>query len=103
MTSINTRVRYNQQTTIPTTPCSRTKYHLMEVGDKISSFTMECTNRINKCAMWLCGRSRNNAPDEQRSPTDDIVQGPGPSPGSTGSCDDSQPPPKNCYRLVMLG
>ncbi|PSN41750.1 Dexamethasone-induced Ras-related protein 1 [Blattella germanica] len=30
--------------------------------------------------------------------------GPGPSPGSSSSCEDScQPPPKNCYRLVLLG
>ena len=30
--------------------------------------------------------------------------GPGPSPGSSSSCEDScKPPPKNCYRLVLLG
>lgn len=103
VTSINSQQYTQQQTTIPSTPCSRTKYHLMEVGGKISSFTMECSNRINRCATWLCGRSRNGSSDNQRSPGDDVVQGPGPSPGSTGTCDDSQPPPKNCYRLVMLG
>ncbi|XP_044735880.1 GTP-binding protein Rhes [Chrysoperla carnea] len=32
--------------------------------------------------------------------TSDIGHG---SPGSQGSCDDIVPPPKNCYRLVMLG
>lgn len=30
--------------------------------------------------------------------------GPGPSPGSSSSCEEScKPPPKNCYRLVLLG
>ena len=71
---------------------------------------MECTNRFNRCGTWFC--SRNNVAgsggsasqmDRARSPSSDIFQGPGPSPGSSGSCDDSQPPAKNCYRLVMLG
>lgn len=97
--------QYQQTLTTSATPCSRTKHHIMEVGDKISSFTMVCTSRLNQCATWLCGRKQNSASDsQQQSPSDDVIQGPGPSPGSTGSCgDDSQPPPRNCYRLVMLG
>lgn len=76
----------------------------MDVGDKISTFTMGCTNRLNRCGSWFCSRRRNSSANERPpSPASDIFQGPGPSPGS-GSCgDDSQPPPKNCYRLVVLG
>ena len=86
------------------TRCSRTKSHLLEVGDKISSFSMECSNRINRCANWFCTRNINTSTEHRpSSPSADVTQGPGPSPGSSGSCDDSQPPPRNCYRLVMLG
>lgn len=79
----------------------------MDVGGKISSFT--------KCGTWFCARSndddvggggamsRASGADRQRSPSLDAFQGPGPSPGGSASCDDSVPPPKNCYRLVMLG
>lgn len=91
---------------IQTTPCSRTKQHLLEVGDKIRGFTMECSNRINRCATWLCVKTQNtnNTSEHPNSPLTEVTQGPGPSPGSSGSCgDDSQPPARNCYRLVMLG
>lgn len=67
---------------------------------------MECSNRINRCATWLCGKTQNNnnISEHPSSPLTEVTQGPGPSPGSSGSCgDDSQPPPRNCYRLVMLG
>ncbi|XP_055383723.1 GTP-binding protein Rhes [Condylostylus longicornis] len=135
----------------------------MELGDKIGTFSMECSTRINKCGTWFCtrnnynnsnnnnnnnnnlfndingggsGSNSNSQIDDEEQPitsqyqqqqkqqqlsnnqqqqqingptkpsnqiTHEIVQGPGPSPGSSGSCDDSEPPPKNCYRLVMLG
>lgn len=84
-------------------PCSRTKKHLIEVGDKINSFTMECSDRLGRCSSWLCSRSHGTQSDRPGSPSADVFSGPGPSPGSSGSCDDSQPPAKNCYRLVMLG
>lgn len=64
---------------------------------------MECTNRLNRCSTWFCSRNNDTTMDRTRSPSVDVFQGPGPSPGSAGSCDDSVPPPKNCYRLVMLG
>lgn len=70
-------------------PCSRTRRHLLEVGDKIT--TWFCTNRMG-----------SSAQQEDKS-FGEVMHGPGPSPGSSGSCDDSQPPAKNCYRLVMLG
>lgn len=79
----------------------------MDVGGKISSFTMECTSRFNRCGTWFCARNNGTTSsasvDRPRSPSSDVFQGPGPSPGSSGSCDDSIPPAKNCYRLVMLG
>lgn len=84
-------------------PCSRTKRHLLEVGDKISAFTVECSQKVNKCTTWFC-TNRNNGPQYAEDKSfGEVMHGPGPSPGSSGSCDDSQPPPKNCYRLVMLG
>ncbi|XP_026481057.1 dexamethasone-induced Ras-related protein 1-like [Ctenocephalides felis] len=80
---------------------------------------MECSSTLGRCAGWLCGKTgfaspgeNNNAAvaghntsngDRPASPVIEIMHGPGPSPGSSGSCDDSQPPLKNCYRLVMLG
>lgn len=73
----------------------------MDVGGKISTFTMECTSRFNRCGTWFCSRNNGATLDRPRSPSSDVFQGPGPSPGSSG--DDSNPPPKNCYRLVMLG
>ncbi|GJQ84202.1 hypothetical protein Trydic_g2874 [Trypoxylus dichotomus] len=76
-------------------------------------------NFVGSCTSWLCA---NNAPEKQLpSPTDVAGSqtaattttpaantatnsaGPGPSPGSSNSCDDVIPPQKNCYRLVMLG
>lgn len=87
--------------------CSRTKRHLLEVGDKISAFTMGCSTKMNRCTTWLCAKNGGggnlHSYNDVQSPTAEVMQGPGPSPGSSGSCDDSQPPAKNCYRLVMLG
>lgn len=63
------------------------------------------------CMNWLCpqGNAKTSAitsPKEtvEASPIETMVTtGPNPSPGSSNSCEDAQPPPKNCYRLVMLG
>ena len=71
-------------------PCSRTRRQLLEVGDKIT--TWFCTTRM--------GSSGGQHEDKSFG---EVMHGPGPSPGSSGSCDDSQPPARNCYRLVMLG
>lgn len=99
-------------------PCNRTKRHIMEMGDKISSFTIDCSSRLNRCTSWLCTRSnRMNqnvngsagaaaaaGSDKQRTPSaSEVHHGPGPSPAGSCGDDDSHPPPKNCYRLVMLG
>lgn len=51
-------------------------------------------------------QSRRTAVSEEEPETAMCSQqtGPGPSPGSSSSCEDScKPPPKNCYRLVLLG
>jgi hypothetical protein len=84
-------------------PCSKTKKHLCDVSDKISSFSMECSSRLNRCATLICSRNTVPEMDRPRTPSTEVSHGPGPSPGSSGSCDDSVPPAKNCYRLVMLG
>lgn len=94
------------------TACGRTRKHLMDVGGKIGSFT----TRLNGCGSWFCvrrhagggggstgsDRTSETPPDRARTPSTDTYHGPGPSPGA-GSYDDSIPPAKNCYRLVMLG
>ncbi|KAL5291592.1 RASD2 family protein [Megaselia abdita] len=93
---------------------------------------MECSTRANKCGTWLCSRTNggpqyhnpsekfenslsNNGPVTNSSasspcgtgtptkPSVVIQHGPGPSPVSSVSCDETEPPPKNCYRLVVLG
>ncbi|CAH1958802.1 unnamed protein product [Acanthoscelides obtectus] len=77
---------------------------------------------LSSCASWLsCLTSdsdssatagageRRAAVTEASDPQDGgitsvVTSGPGPSPASTNSCtDDVVPPPKNCYRLVVLG
>lgn len=76
----------------------------MDMGDKISSFTISCSSKLNQCTSWLCTRSNKANNDKYGAvSSSEVQQGPGPSP--VGSCgdDDSHPPPKNCYRLVMLG
>lgn len=83
--------------------CSRTKRHLLEVTDKISAFTVECSNKVNRCTTWLCTNRNSNGQQHSDDKSFGEIMHPGQSPGSSGSCDDSQPPPKNCYRLVMLG
>ncbi|XP_055845515.1 GTP-binding protein Rhes [Episyrphus balteatus] len=96
----------------------RTKDHFINIASRIGTCKMECSTRLNKCGTWFCSRTNNNNNNNNMTfnsgnnelngakpiPfTSEIVQGPGPSPGSSGSCDDSEPPAKNCYRLVMLG
>ncbi|XP_019867870.1 GTP-binding protein Rhes [Aethina tumida] len=69
---------------------------------------------ISSCTNWLCTRKDGAAgekmanhhphgPLERKDVQPVVTSGPGPSPGSSNSCDDVIPPPKNCYRLVMLG
>lgn len=84
-------------------PCKRTKRHIMEMGDKISTLTINCSTKLNQCTSWLCTRS-NGTNDRQRTPSaTEVHHGPNPSPAGSCGDDDSHPPPKNCYRLVMLG
>ncbi|KAK4877470.1 hypothetical protein RN001_009976 [Aquatica leii] len=60
---------------------------------------------LSSCTNWLCMTKKTEKP--ANSTTDFtppvLTSGPGPSPGSSSSCDDIVPPSKNCYRLVMLG
>ncbi|XP_031346926.1 dexamethasone-induced Ras-related protein 1-like [Photinus pyralis] len=60
---------------------------------------------LSSCTNWLC--MKNNSKEVASPPTDFsppvLTTGPGPSPGSSSSCDDVLPPSKNCFRLVMLG
>ncbi|CAG9862074.1 unnamed protein product [Phyllotreta striolata] len=60
---------------------------------------------LSACTNWLCAKRQPNgmpagAPQDYQSV---VTSGPGPSPGSSSSCDDVVPPQKNCFRLVMLG
>ncbi|GBP15752.1 hypothetical protein EVAR_93937_1 [Eumeta japonica] len=48
-------------------------------------------SRPERCGTWLCRRV-NEEPDRSPGPSTPAQHG-----------DDAAPPPKNCYRLVMLG
>lgn len=48
-------------------------------------------------------KQRTQREQPQRTPSTETFQGPEPSPTGVTAYDDSVPPPKNCYRLVMLG
>lgn len=61
------------------------------------------TMNLSSCASWICKGNLHKSPPTPTEYTTTVTSGPGPSPGSSGSCDDVVPPPKNCYRLVMLG
>lgn len=86
-----------------------------DVTDRLSHLKMECSTQLNKCASWLCKRSSSgngsaggNLNDRQRSPSVDMIHhhsaAMNASPiGSGGVEDDSQPPARNCYRLIVLG
>lgn len=63
---------------------------------------------FNMCSSWLCAKTDNKEKPPATPPGDynsaiATASGPAPSPGSSSSCDDAVPPPKNCYRLVVLG
>lgn len=61
---------------------------------------------LSMCSNWLCAKTdkeKASTPSGECHPAAVVTSGPGPSPGSSNSCDDVVPPPKNCYRLVMLG
>lgn len=97
-----------RQTNGTNTLCGKTKRHLMDISDKLSKASMVCTNRLNRCSTWFnTTRSSDKSstidsgdyPKVPMSP--ELIQGSGQSPSA--SYDDSVPPPKNCYRLVMLG
>ncbi|CAH1171237.1 unnamed protein product [Phaedon cochleariae] len=63
---------------------------------------------LSACARWFC--SRRAAGGSGKGAADCPVggdcpaagAGPGPSAGGSGACDDVVPPPKNCFRLVVL-
>lgn len=60
---------------------------------------------LSTCTNWLCSKTENKEKNPITSTEFSTIttSGPGPSPGSSNSCDDVIPPSKNCYRLVMLG
>lgn len=79
-----------------------------DVSERFSHFTMECSSQLNKCASWLCKRTTSgNLNERQRSPSADMIHHSAnfnSSPVATsGIEDDSQPPARNCYRLIVLG
>jgi len=97
--------------TVATGPC--TGFHLA---------LNEATSCFRDAVSRLCGSSRaspndvalavGEAPSRRTAVSEGEPEaamcsqqsGPGPSPGSSSSCEDScKPPPKNCYRLVLLG
>lgn len=62
---------------------------------------------LSMCSSWLCAKTdkenKVSTPSGDCHPAAVVTSGPGPSPGSSNSCEDVVPPPKNCYRLVVLG
>lgn len=82
------------------------------VSEKFCNFTLECTSQLNKCASWLC-KSRSAGGNSfgeirRRSPSVDMLHHAtstiNSSPAGAGVVDDdSQPPARNCYRLIVLG
>lgn len=62
---------------------------------------------LSMCSSWLCAKTdkenKASTPSGDCNPSAVVTSGPGPSPGSSNSCEDVVPPPKNCYRLVVLG
>lgn len=55
------------------------------------------------CTNWFCTKGTEKAPNVSTDYQTVVTTGPGPSPGSSNSCDDVVPHQKNCFRLVMLG
>ncbi|CAG9770581.1 unnamed protein product [Ceutorhynchus assimilis] len=60
------------------------------------------------CTSWFCTKTEQEKPANNHSAANNeyqavVTTGPGPSPVSSGSCDDVMPPSKNCFRLIMLG
>lgn len=66
--------------------------------------TLTETMNLSSCTNWLCSKRDGKIPNATTEYQSVVASaGPGPSPGSSNSCDDVVPPAKNCYRLVMLG
>ncbi|VVC96337.1 unnamed protein product, partial [Leptidea sinapis] len=62
------------------------------------SFNEDSNSFKEKCgSSWLCRRGAGVDGDTTR------VETPGPSVSLPQGCEDAAPPPKNCFRLVMLG
>ncbi|CAG5025059.1 unnamed protein product [Parnassius apollo] len=84
------------------TPSSPLKSSLSATGRQRSpkkcQFAAPVEDARDKCGTsWLCRRGA--ATGEESEPE----RSPGPSAPLPQGCEDSAPPPKNCYRLVMLG
>ncbi|XP_063827887.1 uncharacterized protein LOC135077282 [Ostrinia nubilalis] len=61
-------------------------------------FAAPAEDARDKCgASWLCRRGAGLGEDS------DPERSPGPSAPVPQACEESAPPPKNCFRLVMLG
>lgn len=83
------------------------------ISAKLCNFTLECTAQLNKCAAWFCksrsaGGTKLGLKSKGRSPSVDMLHHAtstiSSSPAGTGAVDDdSQPPARNCYRLIVLG
>ncbi|XP_044270296.1 GTP-binding protein Rhes [Tribolium madens] len=58
---------------------------------------------LSSCTNWFCAKRNEKVPITSTDCHSVVTSGPGPSPGSSNSCDDVIPPQKNCFRLVVLG
>lgn len=58
---------------------------------------------LSSCTNWFCAKRNEKVPIASTECHSVVTSGPGPSPGSSNSCDDVIPPQKNCFRLVVLG
>lgn len=84
-------------------PSSPLKSSLSPAGKHRSprrcQFAPPAEDARDKCgSSWLCRRGAGAEGVEEPG-----SESPGPSAPLPQGCEDSAPPPKNCYRLVMLG
>ena len=74
---------------------------------RFSNFKMEFSSQINKCSLWLCKRTHaNHLSEHQRSSSADMIHKSVNNAnlvGLTSVDDDTQPPARNCHRLIVLG
>lgn len=92
-------------TVLAATTSTAATYAAATAASSGMSGTTSSSSAMSSTAALAAATSTNTsgAKPKQQINYDEISQGPGPSPSGSGTCDDTEPPAKNCYRLVMLG